>query len=171
MQVIYGDLFDYKDKGYLVIPVNIGWYEDGSYCAIMGKGVALQASRLDTDLKYWWGKVCSLLEDNTPTSIYPHDRFIHFPTKSLDRKHPQLSWKNKSALTLIEKSAKQLLAYNLQDKVYLPLVGCGEGGLDPYEVENLLKFKLTEDNYYLVKPLNVVDVFLQIKKETNGKLT
>lgn len=153
MQVIYGDLFDYKDKGYLVIPVNIGWHLSSvpPYYAVMGKGIALIAANIYNDVQRWWGTLCYELKLFTPTCINYKEGFICFPTKPLDINNPNLSWKSRSFYPLIEQSAQQLLSYNIHTPIYLPLVGCGEGGLIPHIVQDKLSKILIPDNYYLVK--------------------
>ncbi len=73
-----------------------------------------------------------------------------FPVKPLDALEPNMSWRQEANLTLIERSANQLAHLPGEDPVAVPLVGCGNGGLDPADVRPILDLKLKGDRFVLV---------------------
>jgi hypothetical protein len=132
MKEIIVNLWDFhKDGNWIVIPTNGEVNKDG--LAVMGKGLALEAKnkfpRLTTEL----GVQISYFGNR----LFAFDKFkiITFPTK--------YSWRDKSDICLIAVSASQLKDYvdestnewinekvTFKTPVYLPRVGCGNGGLD-----------------------------------------
>jgi len=149
-QVIAGDLWDYhsKKKGhYVVVPTNTTTNKRGH--AVMGRGIAAQASKKFPKLARQYGK--RLRKDKTVNGfcVFKKLRLIMFPIK----RH----YKDDANLALIENSLKNLKLTLLFDKsikkVFLPMVGCGFGNL---LYEQVLPLLLTDifDNMTIVIPPN-----------------
>jgi hypothetical protein len=141
-----------------VIPVNVGWRKNGT--AIMGKGLAYQANFRFPNLALTWGSICKDRRTKT-TVIYCkfHNKsgipltLVLFPTKPFNSSSPWLSWQNPSDENLVIKGLEELknLGRMVKGNIYLPLLGCGEGGLDPTRIEILMGQYLPDDFYVLVK--------------------
>jgi hypothetical protein len=164
MKIEYGDIWSYAKDSCIVIPTNAGFKADGSN--VMGRGVAQQAAAKYPNLARWYGDRCHMY-GNDACFPYPPERaeLILFPTKPLNKKEPWLSWRQKSSITLIEKSAKTLVAIleggpipKDKPRIVLPAVGCGNGGLELGEVVPILKKHLVDDRFILV-----------LEKELEGK--
>lgn len=150
MKHVYGNLWEFQQLGWLVIPVNVGWKHNGAN--VMGRGVAAQALEKFPGVDFWWGDICKQYAKwkiEAPVTPNADDRLIFFPTKSLNWGHPELSWKDGSTINRIVASINQLLALPC-DPVYLPLVGCGNGGLDERSVVGYLEEKL-DNRFTLIK--------------------
>lgn len=132
----------------IVVPTNIGWDRFGKN--VMGRGVAREAAELNPDLPNWYGKHCQELREYTGVLVTPDGIMILFPTKKLNPKAPHLSWKNLSTIDLIEKGLKELT--EIPGRIYLPALGCGNGGLRLSEVRPLMEKYLTDDRFVLVLP-------------------
>lgn len=128
-----GDIWEWaaKNNAEVVIPTNVGWKSDGSN--VMGRGLAAQCADRYPGVSAWYGSICQACGPSTPVVIHPDHGLIFFPTKPLNYDDPQLSWRNRSSLGLIRRSAVQLSRLRL-GPVAVPLVGCGNGGLDEQEV-------------------------------------
>ncbi len=157
MKVEIGDLWDHHDRGrWVVVTTNIGWKKDGSNP--MGAGVAKEAASRFPDLPAKYGARCQKYQHNTAVWPFRPGKLILFPTKPLDAGQPWLSWRSDSDYTLIERSAKQLakLVSILRQEekflpvVVLPLVGCGNGNLEPKRVVRLLE-RYLDDTFILVE--------------------
>lgn len=153
MKTLCGDIWSLaaaQPNSALVVPTNIGWTRGGENP--MGRGVALEAMRREPTLARWYGALCKRNGAQTQVVLWRESlTFILFPTKPLNIKAPQLSWRNPASLTLIERSLLQLSLLPLDDgtHVFLPLVGCGNGGLSEDAVMPLLH-KYLNDRFTLV---------------------
>jgi hypothetical protein len=151
-----GNLWDYYDKGmWVVVTTNIGWKKDGSNP--MGAGVAREAARRFPDLPMNYGIRCKKYQKNAAVWPFLPGRLILFPTKPLNVEQPWLSWKSDSDYSLIERSAKQLaklidilIQRESITSVALPIVGCGNGNLEPKRVIQVLE-KYLNDTFILVQ--------------------
>lgn len=143
-----GNIWDFHPEHYVVVPTNIGWTHDGYN--VMGAGVAKQASYRFPKLAKIYGGFCQ--EHGSIAGILVLDDFhlIMFPVKPLDDEHPELSWKRPATTGMITDSAEELSKLKSLDKVALPLVGCGNGGLDESEVLPILREYL-DDRFTLVR--------------------
>jgi len=108
----------------------------------MGKGLALQAKEKFPELPLELGT--RITHYGNKVFVFMLYRLIMFPVKSV--------WYENAKLELIEKSCKELkeiFRYNLSDlpvPVYLPKVGCGNGGLNWNEVKPILE-KILDDRF------------------------
>ena len=150
MREHYGDIWEWaeKESAEVVIPTNIGWRANGSN--VMGRGVALQAAQRYPGVSAWYGAICQACGPFTPVVIHPEHPLIFFPVKPLDYDDPNLSWRKKASIQLIQKSAIQLSKLRL-GKVGVPMVGCGNGGLTEMSVFPALYTILSEDHFTLVR--------------------
>lgn len=141
LETLIGDIFELAMiSDAVVVPTNIGWTSAGKN--VMGAGVARQAKRRYPGIDTWWGLRCMHLSATTPTTVYEprgertQPAIVLFPTKPLDADAPHLSWRNKACLYRISWSMQILHGMcaregQLRDveRVLVPLVGCGNGGL------------------------------------------
>lgn len=172
MKTYVGDIWALIQDGYsIVVPVNLGWKGTGEN--VMGRGLAKEAVRLygHEDTARWLGKiqreVYSVFKEfkhdpNDPAHvklwIYHHDRhpLIFMPSKPLNKEAPWFSWKNKADLKMIDGGLKAFPDFLLENKVKkaaMPLLGAGNGGLDPVEIRSLIIKRLgNDDRVALVLP-------------------
>lgn len=146
-----GNIWDYQTAiTPIVIPTNIGW--DRNRYNVMGAGLAKQAAEEYRWLPKWYGGICSKYKDKTSVMMHPEIPLILFPVKPLNKIKPWLSWQYSANLELIEKSCTQLASIPRRvSRIYLPLVGCGNGGLEFEEVYPLLnKYLNNPDRFTLV---------------------
>jgi len=129
-----GDIWSLTETHDIVIPTNIGFKHD--YQAVMGAGLAKQClerySKTDTRgrnwVALWYGRICAACGPWTPVSIHPLHPLVMFPIKPMNYDDPGLSWRNPSAIGLIERSAYQLATLRL-GPVAMPMIECEYGGL------------------------------------------
>ncbi len=151
IKVVAGDIWTLQDMtpgSRVVIPTNIGWKSNG--WNVMGRGLAQQAARREPELQRKYGLYCQINRENTDVWLTPN--LILFPTKSLNKANPSMSWNAKSDITLIKRSIDQLVVavdtHDLKD-VLVPMVGCGNGGLAISQVAPLL-LQLNPSRFTLV---------------------
>lgn len=142
----YGDMFEeYLSPEVLyVIPTN--GYIKNDMTNVMGRGVAKDAAFLQKklpsilgDLILAWGNRCYLLPGN----------MVSCPTKD--------HWKERSDIELIGRSLGQLrdLWITLdRPRLYLPRIGCGNGGLSWYHVRPLVANTFGDDDRVTVWEIN-----------------
>jgi hypothetical protein len=133
----------------VVVPTNIGWKKTGAN--VMGAGLAKQAAEvIDKKLPLWYGEQCQRYGADTPVLEYELG-LVMFPVKPLNELAPHLSWKQRASLKLIERSTIQLaeMYSGIKREIAIPMVGCGNGGLDPSDVRPILA-KHLDDKFLLV---------------------
>lgn len=170
-----GDIWDRFMKSFIVVPTNIGWKKgkNGPGPNVMGAGVAAEASSRVSQLAPLYGEYCAKFGATAEVTVDISTGLVLFPTKPL-ADNPAMSWKGKASLELVERSARELaaMAWMTKDRlrtehdedmrkffgetaedddVYVPLVGCGNGGLDVGDVVPVLKNILTDDRFVLVQ--------------------
>lgn len=144
MKVITGNIWDYAASRAILIPTNGYVNKEGN--AIMGAGLALQASKKFTELPKFLGTALSRGKINIPFHfgwMSSEDENIPYWITSFPVKH---NWRDKADLALIEDSAKQIVesfnylyrTFSYAGEIYLPKVGCGNGKLDWCDVEPVL---------------------------------
>ena len=133
MRILKGNLFEPTNEVNAICITTNGIIKQNG-CAVMGKGVALEAVKrypgidkiLAEKLIHFGNKVHLLCEQNSLS-------VLSFPTKN--------HWRDSSDLNLIKNSAKQLVEMtnkNEWSEVWLPSVGCGCGNLSWNIVKNSL---------------------------------
>jgi len=123
-----GDIWKYHRGGrVIVIPTNAGWKHNGEN--VMGRGLALDAAKMYPYLPMAYGMACMV---NEVYGYFRPERLILIPSKKLNEKKPQLSWKQPSDIFTITESLMWLEdhAAEFPDLVYVPLLGAGNGGLE-----------------------------------------
>jgi len=172
-----GDIWDRFMKSFIVVPVNIGWKKPDKGGRpgpnVMGRGVAAQASERLPALAQTYGTFCARFGADTAVTFDLSTGLVLFPTKPL-AENPAMSWKGHATLELVERSARELANMTWlnravvkkntdphpqaqfaetaeDDDVYIPLVGCGNGGLAEGQVIPLLKDILKDDRFVLVQ--------------------
>lgn len=139
---IQGNIWDYfkEDGSRLVIPTN-GLVKKNGKC-VMGAGLALQCAnryptipkRLGTAIKTG-GNTIHIL------TVEGNKRIYSFPVKH--------NWWERADIKLIIQSAKSL-AELMSGTIYLPRVGCGNGGLKWPDVHKEIKEILADDRFIVV---------------------
>lgn len=147
-----GDIWAWADDSLVVVPTNVGWRFDGKN--VMGAGVAKQAAAKYAGLAVWYGSVCRAFRENTPVVRYFRSAVLCFPVKPM-ASDPSLSWRQKADLELIARSTRQLAKWQgmmgWEGRVVLPVVGCGNGGLEEAAVMPILRRWLQDDRFVLVR--------------------
>ena len=160
MREVRGDIFKLANfiRDAVVIPTSIGWKKDGSNP--MGKGLAREAARRFPILPITYGEFCMLQGEHTPVQM---DRYtgpaggrwlVLFPTKALNKAMPHMSWQGKASPPLIERGLRQLSVFEPptpNGKIYVPLLGCGWGGLHRDAVRELMDRYLTAECFVRVR--------------------
>lgn len=145
MKVEYTDIWVKRFAGnFVVIPVNEFVKKDGS--AVMGKGLALQASHMYPKLPFDLGE--RIKKYGSRVFVFLDYGIVTFPTKH--------HWSEKADIGLIRTSAIQLTvlvdAMGLS-RIYIPMVGCGNGKLKWSEVRKVVKPIFYDDRYIIVKQI------------------
>lgn len=144
MKEICGDIW--KQDGWKVITTNQEVRKDGK--AVMGAGIANEAVNRYPEIQSLLGTLLKKYGFNNPQVLtWPLQGLITFPTKYY--------WADGSDINLIINMAVQLkLNRHLADKpVYLPRLGCGNGGLNwEKDVYPAIKDILADDKFIVVTP-------------------
>lgn len=151
MKEVFGDVWDYYDKGHWIVITTNGIVEDGR--AVMGKGIALEAKQRHPELPAELGRLI-LCYGNTP-NVFRELRLLTFPTK--------YHWREKSSLSLIEESCmclingiKRLDKLQYVSRFYMPRPGCGNGRLDWEDVKPTLE-KYLDDRFIVVERIRTAE--------------
>lgn len=150
-----GDIFAVS-YGSIVIPTNCIIKDNGE--AVMGRGVAAAARKKFPGIEKLLGAHIAKWNDLPYARFFPHKGpfsagkvVVCVPTK--------YDWRDESDLALIEQGVKYLswlrdceMIAAAYDKVCLPRLGCGLGGLDwETQVKPLLDIYL-DDNFVVITP-------------------
>lgn len=142
MLEVKGNIWDFYDKGETICITTNKIVKKSNCALVMGKGLALEAKNRFPGIEIDWGR--AVLFSGGKTCYFPLQRLIMFPTKD--------HWKNPSTIELIRQSFWELTqlmdSYKL-GKVYLPKVGCGNGGLS-WEEDVLPRIKQLDDRFIFV---------------------
>ena len=170
METLIGNIWKIAKKSDVIcVGTNIGWRKDGTN--VMGAGLAKQVVKKFPAISKQYGALCQKFGEETPTVIYKAPDsisvfgFAMCPTKPLNNATPWLSWRNESALWLIEKSARELaeaipqlessdvpdMQIPYDGRILVTMLGCGNGGLQESIVEPKLHEILTSPRCFLVK--------------------
>lgn len=139
MREVKGDIWKFYEAGnWICITTNGTVRKDG--CAVMGRGVALDASMKIPGLQRALGQ--RLLSYGNKVHVFEHSRIVTFPVKH--------NWYDKQAdLALIRVSAAELLRrwkYKISPSpIYLPRPGCGNGRLRWDDVRTVIAPILGKD--------------------------
>lgn len=151
MRILHGNIWSFHDDHYIVIPTNIGWKSDGSN--VMGAGLALEAAKRYPALPMWYGRQCFKRGRNTAVLYHEESRLILLPVKPLDEEAPYMSWQGNASMKLIRRGLEQLKNLKINETlppVVLPLVGCGNGGLQVKLVLPIIEECLTDERFTLI---------------------
>jgi len=138
MKEMKGNIWETAD--YIVIPTN-GFIKINGEC-VMGRGLAKQMKDKIPEFPKILGDRIKAEGNHVHEFSYPYYVFS-FPVKH--------NWWEKADLALIEQSAKELRtiidSFNkpMTRKVYIPHVGCGNGGLNWKDVKPILEKYLNID--------------------------
>lgn len=143
-----GDIWRFENTHLIVVPTNIGWKHDGRN--VMGAGLASDAETR-WGVAQWYGEVCRAFLDQTPVMRYFCAPILCFPVKPLNLEAPWKSWMGRANLPLIRRSLRQLRNWPGGRKIAVPMVGCGNGGLDRADVYPVLRSYLFGDRFVLVR--------------------
>ena len=130
MKIIKGNIWDYRSKGFIIVPTNGFITKRGE--AVMGRGLALQTKQKYPEFPLLLGWHLSTI-GNVP-GYFHKQAIITLPVKYY--------WKSPADLNLITRSAQLLgraikpktleerSAYGINRPVYMPKVGCLNGRLN-----------------------------------------
>lgn len=161
MRVYFGDIWDKVYLGYqITIPVNIGW-KIRSTGNIMGRGLARQALDRYPKIDEFLGEYQRKLWDTDRPPMgdprwiikYPWGPLIFFPTKPLDQGQPWLSWSQKSDKEMIGRLLGHFPEFadrHKLQKIAVPILGAGNGGLNKREMEDFVRSKIGSDKRFLL---------------------
>lgn len=148
MQEETGDIWGYLNEPHnceIVIPTNVGWKADG--LNVMGAGLAKQAvKKYGRGIAEWYGAICRACGPNTPVVVHEELPLVFFPVKPLNYDEPHLSWRSNADIPLIERSLDQLSKLRL-GPFAIPMVGCGNGGLDESDVYPIIQKTFRHENH------------------------
>jgi hypothetical protein len=140
MKEVFGDLWEFD--GIIAITTNGFVKRDGT--SVMGRGCAKQATIRFPGLPHKLGRKISA--EGNHVFCFPEHRLITFPVKH--------TWWEAADLGLIERSARELLKLievkKIQEAVYLPRPGCGNGRLKWEGVKKILSPILKSDQFHIV---------------------
>jgi len=119
--------------GWVVIPTNVGYTKQG--VAILGRGIAKEASQRFPDLAIEYGAFCLKHKERTPVAVtrvrswHGGANVLTFPVQEYRGDAPHLSWRQPATTEKVEQSCQQLKAMlnDKQLKVYIGDVGCAQG--------------------------------------------
>jgi hypothetical protein len=134
------DIWKKHDEGEWICITTNGTLNKQGYL-VMGKGIALEAKKRYKDIPETLGAEVELF-GNEVTYIGKYKMFF-LPTKD--------NWRDKSDINLIKRSCLELSSLVTDmglSKVYIPMVGCGCGGLDWKRVKEEIGGLL--DNRFIV---------------------
>jgi hypothetical protein len=150
MRRAIGDIFVVAPKdGWIVVPTNVGWREDGRN--VMGAGLAKFASARYRMLPLDYGRWCQMHESDI--YIDNDNKIICAPSKALVKSQPWASWRGKADRATIRNSFSQLKAWveaHADAVVKLPLFGAGCGGLPVQECVQMTEEAGFPDSVILV---------------------
>jgi hypothetical protein len=140
MKQAFGDLWEFA--GTIAITTN-GFVKRDRTC-VMGRGCARQAAVRFPELPRRLASRISAAGNHV--FHFPEHRLITFPVKH--------TWWEAADLGLIERSARELLKMievkKIQEAVYLPRPGCGNGRLEWEGVRKILSPILKSDQFHIV---------------------
>jgi hypothetical protein len=140
MKEVFGNLWEFD--GIIAITTNGSVKRDRT--CVMGRGCAKQAAARFPDLPYKLGTKISVQGNHV--FCFPEYRLITFPVKH--------NWWETADLDLIERSARELLKIievkKIEEAIYLPRPGCGNGRLRWEDVEKILSPILNSDQFHIV---------------------
>ena len=129
MTEIKGNIWNYRGPNSWTVITTNGFVKNNG-CAVMGRGVALQAASKFPEMPKVLGE--RIKTGGNHVHFFSQQRLIAFPVKH--------NWFDRADLDLIQCSLFELtesLAKS-QSKVYMPRPGCGNGQLSWSEVKPLL---------------------------------
>lgn len=142
MREVRGNLWSFENDGALVVPTNLCVRADG--LAVMGRGVALEAAHRYPELPREYGRRLRAGARGLEVWEGTCARLVLLPTKE--------DWRGSSSLGLIERGVRELAACEaVRGTVFLPLLGCGCGGLMEGAVLTVLRQHLRSARFVLVR--------------------
>jgi len=123
---------------------------------VMGRGVAQQAAKRLPELAQRYGQICRemVLVEGSDRFLAIVENLILAPVKPLNHDWPHLSWKSPANIDLIRWTIEELGRLNSWYKwqVAIPLLGCGNGRLDPKLVYPMMSDRLNDDFTLVILP-------------------
>lgn len=140
MKEVFGDIWDYHNKGNWVVVSTNGTVRTDGAC-VMGRGIALQAKQKFPKLPHELGE--NIQSKGNQVYVFDTYQIITVPVKH--------HYWERADLSLIEEGVRylSLLPVELGD-VYLPRLGCGNGKLDWNDVRPVLE-KYLDDRFVVVE--------------------
>lgn len=127
---------------WLVVPTNQTVRKDGN--AVMGAGLAFQAAQKFPDIPARYGKS---LQAKSYRMAFNDHRLLLVPTK--------IDWRQSSSTRLVSEGAQGIAKWAIAhptEKIVVPALGCGKGGLSWEVVKPILLKLLDLNNVSLLPP-------------------
>jgi len=148
MRGVFGDIWQIAlddPNGFVVVPTNCVVKANGE--AVMGAGMAKQAAQRHPELPRLLGKALQGERQGPQCHVFEEIGIVCLPTK--------LDWRDKASLDLINSGCRDLLELRVhfpEITFYMPLLGCGLGGLDwKKQVRPVLVERLADREFVVVK--------------------
>ena len=131
MKLVYGNLWDWFDKGFAIAITTNGFVKNNGEC-VMGRGCALEAKKRFPSIAT---KLGSIITSNGNNVNLIMNRIYSFPVKH--------NWWEEADLDLIRRSCKELTDLT-SGEVIIPRPGCGNGKLSWNIVKPILETELSD---------------------------
>lgn len=173
MKIVYGDLFSYSEGNILGVPTN-GYLTDKGL-GVMGAGVALEVKKRWSEAPKWLGLLLSREGNHVgwimtypqkilalpvkPSSLLYNDErdlinVLPFVRKNYKKGQVIPGYHCFADITLIERTLQELkqfiISNDISKNLFMPMLGCGKGGLIYDEVFPIIKNSNLPDNVILV---------------------
>lgn len=155
----YGDIWDHLSE-YDAVVITTNGYVKGNGEAVMGRGIALEATRRFPGIARSLGDVLKQYGNRVFAFSHLFDKWVFtFPVKPAVGPNFEPGWRMKADPELIETSARQIVEM-LDDptnnghinKVLMPRPGCGNGGLKWEQVKPILE-EILDDRFTVMERL------------------
>lgn len=141
VMIFKGNIWNYLNHGIIVVPTNGSVKRNGE--CVMGRGIAAQCASMWPDLPSRLGT--QIRKSGNHAYHFTKPSVVSFPVKR--------AWYEKADLDLIKRSNDEIIDLFSGSAdlaaIYVPQVGCGNGGRTWEEVEPLLTC-LNYPNFHLV---------------------
>jgi hypothetical protein len=148
----YGNLWELADSGCDALVITTNGYVRRDGRAVMGKGIAKEAADRYLELPGMLG--LALRKEGNHCFVFAYQPYdiVTFPVKPTFGPNYEPGWRMRADITLIEKSARELVTfadrYDWTD-VLAPRFGCGNGQLLWKNVKPVVK-EILDDRFTVV---------------------
>lgn len=146
MQEVAGDVWDFCNRGWIVLPIHIALNSHNQLAQCAGISVQI-LEKIPHAHALVYGMImssgCEFQIQIIHRPLSSRFGYIFFPTREFGI--------SKGTKSIIENSLRQLVDAPIRGDIYLPLIGCGFSGMAEDTVRPLLEQYLDEDRFILVR--------------------